>query len=125
MKEIMEWLIVFLFLYGGGLIAVAIAISYFYLSGVGTGTIRKSLGSVFGIAIALVLISVFLWPEKYHYNPTGRSAFFALQFLPVLGLAVSLLLFTGRKVVHSDLVPLGFIAWAWVFLIGYVIVNGK
>ena len=115
-----------LVLLGGAVLASAIGLAYFAGTSQQHSIWQRLATSAFGPVVALLfVISAFLWPESYRYRPSGVRVFYALQFVPLVLLAYSVRFYPGPRSFHFILVPLGLVAWAWTFALGFLAIHGE
>jgi hypothetical protein len=107
-------------------LASAIGLAYFGGTSRQHDIWQRLATSAYGPMIAvLFVVAAFLWPESYRYQPSGVRAFYALQLLPLALLAYSVRFYPGPRSFHFVLVPLGLVAWAWTFALGFLAVHGE
>ena len=113
-------------LWGGAIIGIAVGATYFIKSEPTAGVGIRVLTSAFGPSLALLFAVVGLWwPESYRFTPAGVCAHAWLQLIPASLLVATLVKYPGSRSTHRLLLPLGFVAWAWTFALGWLFVHGE
>jgi hypothetical protein len=122
----MDGLFAMLVIWGGALLGAAVGVLYFVKAGREASLSVRLLTSAFGPSVALLFIVASLWwPEHLRYKPAGVQAYSWLQVLPLLLLGLALAKYPGPRRIHWIAVPLGLLAWAWVFAWGWLFVHGE
>jgi hypothetical protein len=113
-------------LYGGPIVGLVVGVVYF-VRAERTSPLRiRIVTSAFGPSlVAIFVVAGFLWPDQYRYTPAGVRAYYWLQTLPLLLLAYTLAKYPGRRSTHIFLVPVGLLAWAGTFAMGWLLVHGE
>jgi len=118
-------LTVLFIVYGGAIGGLLVGGVYFARASPGATLSRRLMGSLYGPAIALLLVAVMLWPDQYRWNPQVVTAFYWLQVVPLSLLIYSLARYPGRPILHLVLVPIALLCWALVFAIGFLKIHGE
>jgi hypothetical protein len=126
MENLFNGVIALFAFYGGAIVGLVIGALYFTKASQGDSIALRLLSSAFGPSLTLLLAAAtFLWPEQYRYKPAGVQAYFWLQLLPLVLLAISIAKYPGPRRMHYLCVPLGLFAWLWTFVIGWLFVHGE
>ena len=126
MANSLDWTLALLVFWGGAIAGLAIGVTYFIKAADGAEFWLRLLSSAFGPSLALIYaFSVVWWPEQYRYTPVGVLAHALLQLVPLFLLGFSLAMYPGNRRIHRLLVPLGLVAWAWTFALGWLFVHGE
>jgi hypothetical protein len=113
-------------LWGGAIIGIAVGAAYFIKSEPTAGVGIRVLTSAFGPSLALLLaVAGLWWPESYRFTPAGVRTHAWLQLIPASLLVATLVKYPGSRRTHWLLLPLGLVAWAWTFALGWLFVHGE
>lgn len=122
----MEAILTLLVLFGGCFLALAVGAVYFVRSDSRAAMILRVGSSAYAPSIAVVfVIAELLWPESARFSHRASSVYIWLQLTPLVLLLFSLAKYPGNRKLHFALVPLGLIAWAWSFAVGWTLIHGK
>lgn len=111
--------------FGSPLIALGVGIAYFVKARSTASIFLRLITSAFGPVAALMFLAGILWPDHYRYTPRGAEAFNLLQVAPLVLLTIALIKYPGDRRLHFILVPIGLIAWAGSFALGWLLINGE
>lgn len=126
MANALDGTLALLFLWGGAIIGLGVGVAYFVKSEQSASLAVRLLSSAFGPSLAVLFaVAGLWWPERYRYTPAGVHAHAWLQVIPLCLLAFALLRYPGSRRTHYLLVPLGVLAWAWTFALGWLFVHGE
>jgi hypothetical protein len=113
-------------LFGGGLLALAVGVIYFARSDSNAAMALRIGTSAYAPTIAMVFVlAELMWPDSSRFSQSASKFYIWLQFLPLGLLVFSLAKYPGNRKLHLVLVPLGLIAWAWSFAVGWTLIHGK
>jgi hypothetical protein len=114
-----------LIMFGGALLGVTVGITYFVRSDRASALWQRLLASAYGPSLACLFVAAAAWPDAYRYTPTGVQIFYWLQCVPLALLVYTLAAYPGPRRTHWLLVPMGLLAWAWTFALGFLFVHGE
>ena len=112
-------------IYTIAVVSTLVGVVYFSRSDAAAGLGRRFIASLYGPAIALLLVVVAFWPDQYRYTPRGVAIFYWLQVVPLILLSYSLARYPGRAMLHLILVPIGLLCWLLIFIIGFFEIHGE
>lgn len=113
-------------IWGGAFLGLVVGATYFIRASGTAGTWSRLAASAFGPSLTLLfLVSVVWWPERHRYTSGGVQAFYWLQLVPFALLIILVARYPGPRRLHWALLPVGLLAWAWVFAFGWLSVHGE
>lgn len=126
MANALDGTLALVFVWGGAIIGLAIGVAYFIKSEQSARLGVRLLSSAFGPSLAVLFaVAGVWWPERYRYTAVGVQAHAWLQLIPLSLLVFSLVRYPGNRRTHFLLVPLGVLAWALTFALGWLFVHGE